>query len=194
MRLLTPLCKYFATEICSDITRDAMQVFGGIGYTMDSDVSKLHADSLIMTVYEGTSEIQASFALREMGKGALAVVGTELREELAAAASDPTLAPLAKRVQAALPGIEQTVSALITDLSHALLRAKLIAEMVINVIASTELLCQAVADPSRFDIAEAFIRRRMLETDNVRRRIEENTTGHIERDERILSRIATGGR
>jgi alkylation response protein AidB-like acyl-CoA dehydrogenase len=74
VRLLTPLCKYYATEICHDVTRDAMQVFGGIGYTMDADVAKLHADSLIMTVYEGTSEIQASFALREMGKGALAGV------------------------------------------------------------------------------------------------------------------------
>jgi len=74
VRLLTPLCKYYATETCDNITRDAMQVFGGIGFTMDADVAKLHADSLIMTVYEGTSEIQASFALREIGKGGLAVV------------------------------------------------------------------------------------------------------------------------
>ena len=194
VRLLTPLCKYFATEISSDITRDAMQVFGGIGYTMDADVSKLHADSLIMTVYEGTSEIQASFALREMGKGALAVVGTELREELSAAASHPALAPLAKQVEAALPGIEETVSSLITDPPQALLRAKLIAEMVINVVAASELLCQAVADPSRLDLAETFIRRRMLETENLRKRIDENTTGLLERHERILSRIPTGGR
>ena len=83
---------------------------------------------------------------------------------------------------------------MITDLSDALLRAKLISQMVINVIASTELLRQAVADPSRLDIAEAFIRRRTLETDAIRRRIEENTTGHIERDERILSRITTRSR
>ena len=89
VRLLTPLCKYFATEVCDDLTRDAMQVFGGIGYTMDADVAKLHADSLIMTIYEGTSEIQASFALKEMGKGALAVVFKELRTELAALHSDP---------------------------------------------------------------------------------------------------------
>ena len=74
VRLLTPLCKYFATEVCDSVTRNAMQVFGGIGFTMDADVAKLHADSLIMMVYEGTSEIQASFALREIGKGALSVV------------------------------------------------------------------------------------------------------------------------
>ena len=98
VRLLTPLCKYFATEVCDDLTRDAMQVFGGIGFTMDADVGKLHADSLIMTIYEGTSEIQASFALREMGKGALAVVFQELRTELAALHADPARDALARRV------------------------------------------------------------------------------------------------
>ena len=49
---------------------------------MEADAAKLHADSLIMTVYEGTSEIQASFALREMGKGALQLVLTQIRLEL----------------------------------------------------------------------------------------------------------------
>jgi len=34
VRLLTPLCKYFATEVCTEVTRDALQVFGGIGFTM----------------------------------------------------------------------------------------------------------------------------------------------------------------
>jgi len=33
VRLLTPLCKYFATEVCSDVTRDSLQVFGGVGFT-----------------------------------------------------------------------------------------------------------------------------------------------------------------
>ena len=97
-RLLTPLCKYFATEVCHDITRDAMQVFGGIGYTMDADVAKLHADSLIMTVYEGTSEIQASFALEEMGKGAPRRRVRAAWDELGAIGGDAKRADLAKRV------------------------------------------------------------------------------------------------
>ena len=108
LRLLTPLCKYYATEICHDVTRDAMQVYGGIGYTMDADVAKLHADSLIMTVYEGTSEIQASFALREMGKGALGVALAQMKDELGAMASDAKRAELAKLVDTSLgahPGL-----------------------------------------------------------------------------------------
>jgi alkylation response protein AidB-like acyl-CoA dehydrogenase len=187
VRLLTPLCKYFATEICDDLTRDAMQVLGGIGYTMEAHVAKLHADSLITTVYEGTSEIQASFALREMGKGALTLVFTELRNELAEVSTDPALAPLAARVREAIGLVEETAASLFGDVSQALLRAKLMAQMVINVISGTELLRQAAADASRHDLASAFILRRVLETEHMGRRIRENTEGQLERASRIIA-------
>ena len=189
-RLLTPLCKYYATEICHDVTRDAMQVFGGIGYTMDADVAKLHADSLIMTVYEGTSEIQASFALREMGKGALGVALAQMKDELGAMASDAKRAELAKLVDTSLARIQECAQVLFTDLPYALLRAKLIAEMVINAKAATELLQQVGADAARLDVAEAFVRRRVIESESMAKRIEQNHVGRLERDARILGRYA----
>ena len=190
VRLLTPLCKYFATEVCSDLTRDAMQVFGGIGFTMDADVGKLHADSLITTIYEGTSEIQASFALREMGKGALAVLFGQVRAELDAMQEDPARTALVKSVRHALLDVESTLQVLHADIGYALLRAKLLAEMVIAVMAATELLAQVGADPSRLDLAQAFIGRRMLEVESKGRRIRENAEGRLERDARIVARIA----
>ena len=190
LRLLTPLCKYYATEICSDVTRDAMQVYGGIGYTMDADVAKLHADSLIMTVYEGTSEIQASFALREMGKGALGVALAQMKEELGAMAGDPTRAELAKLVDTSLGRIEECAQVLFSDLPYALLRAKMIAEMVINALCATELLNQVGADAARLDLAEAFIRRRVIESESMAKRIEQNHVGRLERDARILASYA----
>src|SRR5438309_6408761 len=70
-RFFTPLCKYYATEISNHVTRQAIQVHGGIGYMAESRVAHYHSDSIITTIYEGTSEIQASFALKEMSKGAL---------------------------------------------------------------------------------------------------------------------------
>jgi hypothetical protein len=190
VRLLTPLCKYFATEVCSDLTRDAMQVFGGVGFTMDSDVGKLHADSLITTIYEGTSEIQASFALREMGKGALAVVLGEVRSELAEMTGDEARAALAERVREVTIQLEETLQVLYSDMNYALLRAKLMAEMVIGVIAATELLKQAGVDTDRIDIAHAFVRRRMLDVEHKARRIALNADGRFERDSRMLERIA----
>jgi len=191
VRLLTPLCKYFATEICSDVTRDAMQVFGGIGYTMDVDVAKLHADSLIMTVYEGTSEIQASFALREMGKGALDAVFTDARRELEGMQLDSKRSALARLVEQEIPRIESATKVLFSDIGYALLRAKLLAEMVIDVLAATELLRQVGADSTRLDLAESYVRRRMLQVESSARRIEDNHEGRLDRDARILG--AWGG-
>jgi hypothetical protein len=153
-------------------------------------VAKLHADSLIMTVYEGTSEIQASFALREMGKGALGVIVSELRGELGAMMSDPARSELAKLVDGTVSRIEECALVLFSDLQYALLRAKMIAEMVINVVAAGELLRQVGADPARIDVAEAFVRRRMIETESMARRIRENHKGRLERDERILAGYA----
>ena len=191
VRLLTPLCKYFATETCDNITRDAMQVFGGIGFTMDADVAKLHADSLIMTVYEGTSEIQASFALREIGKGGLAVVFKEIRSELAAMADDPLRADLAKRVEGMAERVEESMGVMFSDISYALLRAKLLTEMVIDVIASCELLQQVVADPDRLDIAESFIASHTIKADYLSRRIAENADGLLERNARLIASMTS---
>jgi alkylation response protein AidB-like acyl-CoA dehydrogenase len=187
VRLLTPLCKYYATEIGHDVTRDAMQVYGGIGYTMDADVAKLHADSLIMTVYEGTSEIQASFALREMGKGALAVALAQLKDELGPMAGDAPRAELAKLVDTSLARIDDCAQVLFKDLPYALLRAKLIAEMVINAKCSAELLRQVGADAARIDLADAYVRRRMVENEAMARRIEQHHGGRVERDAKIVA-------
>ena len=187
VRLLTPLCKYFATEVCDSVTRSAMQVFGGIGFTMDADVAKLHADSLIMTIYEGTSEIQASFALREIGKGALSVVFKEIRAELTSMANDPLRAALAKRVEGMAVRVEEATTVLFSDISYALLRAKLLTEMVIDVIASCELLHQVAADSDRLDIAESFISRRAIKVDHFARRIAENADGLVERNARLVA-------
>ena len=192
VRLLTPLCKYFATEVCTDVTRDALQVFGGVGFTMDSDVGKYHSDSLIMTIYEGTSEIQASFALKEIGKGALHVVFDVVRGELAAMQDDPARAGLAKRVVEMTHLVDQAAAAL-SDLGYALLRAKLLAEMVIDCAAATELLHQAGADPARLPLAEAFVHRHALDCEHKARRIQEHGGGRIGLDARVLAALHPQG-
>ena len=85
---------------------------------------------------------------------------------------------------------EETLQVLYSDMNYALLRAKLMAEMVIGVIAATELLKQAGADPNRIDIAHAFVRRRMLDVEHKARRIVQNADGRLARDFRLLERIA----
>jgi alkylation response protein AidB-like acyl-CoA dehydrogenase len=186
IRLLTPLAKYLATEACNDITRSAIQVHGGLGFMAESVPGKLHADAIITTIYEGTSEIQVSFALKEVGKGALAVIFDDVARDLAAL-TRPELAPYADRVRR---GIEQVLAAgvaLAADLGYALLSAQSLAESVISVVVSAELLRQADADPSRFDVAASWIERRMVDLEGRTERIRRGSPELIERCARMIA-------
>lgn len=55
---VSAMAKYYASEICVQIATDAIQIFGGYGYTKDFPVEKFFRDSKLCTIGEGTSEIQ----------------------------------------------------------------------------------------------------------------------------------------
>ncbi len=190
IRLLTPLAKYLATESCDEITRDAIQIHGGLGFMAESVVGRLHADGIITTIYEGTSEIQISFALKEIGKGALVVVFDELRKELDRMGEAP-LDELASKVRTGIEQILQASSALMKDFSYALLSARRLADMVIDVIVGTELLKQAQADPRRFDLAASWVNRKALEVETGARRLAEGDVTRVDRCEKIIDAFET---
>jgi len=52
------IAKYFATEAGDAMANDGIQAFGGYGYTREYEVEKIKRDVKVLTVYEGTSEIQ----------------------------------------------------------------------------------------------------------------------------------------
>jgi alkylation response protein AidB-like acyl-CoA dehydrogenase len=185
IRLFTPLAKYLATESCDEITRAAIQVHGGIGFMAETDVAKLHLDGIITTIYEGTSEIQVSFALKEIGKGALTIVFDELRKDLGALTS-AVLRPFAERVLVGLERIEEASVALIRDFGYALLSARAVADMVIAVLVSTELLRQADVAPGRMELAARWIHTKIPELEVHAQRVLEGDAGRIERCEKIV--------
>lgn len=50
--------KYYASEVCVRVSTEAVQIFGGYGYTKEYPVEKFYRDSKLCTIGEGTSEIQ----------------------------------------------------------------------------------------------------------------------------------------
>jgi alkylation response protein AidB-like acyl-CoA dehydrogenase len=52
------MSKLYASETAVWVTEEAIQIFGGAGYVRDNPVERLHRDSKIYTIFEGTSEIQ----------------------------------------------------------------------------------------------------------------------------------------
>ncbi len=59
------MAKYYSSEIAVKISTDAVQIFGGYGYTKDYPVEKYYRDSKLCTIGEGTSEIQKLVIARE---------------------------------------------------------------------------------------------------------------------------------
>jgi len=60
------MAKYYASEACVEISTDAVQIFGGYGYTKDFPVEKFYRDSKLCTIGEGTSEIQKLVISRDI--------------------------------------------------------------------------------------------------------------------------------
>lgn len=62
------MAKYYASEVAVRVATDAVQVFGGYGYTKDFPVEKYYRDAKLCTIGEGTSEIQKIVIAREIRK------------------------------------------------------------------------------------------------------------------------------
>lgn len=62
------MAKYYASEVCVWAATEAIQIFGGYGYTKDFPVEKFYRDSKLCTIGEGTSEIQKLVIARNVLK------------------------------------------------------------------------------------------------------------------------------
>lgn len=60
------MAKYYASEVAVQVATEAVQIFGGYGYTKDYPVEKFYRDAKLCTIGEGTSEIQKIVIAREV--------------------------------------------------------------------------------------------------------------------------------
>jgi acyl-CoA dehydrogenase len=66
--LESSMAKRFTADAAMRIATDAVQIFGGYGYTKDYPVEKLMRDAKLLQIYEGTSQIQRVVIARELLK------------------------------------------------------------------------------------------------------------------------------
>jgi len=69
--------KLYASEMANRVVYKAVQVHGSVGYSRESDVERMYRDARVLTIYEGTSEVQRMIIAREL-------LGTPERQRLAA--------------------------------------------------------------------------------------------------------------
>jgi alkylation response protein AidB-like acyl-CoA dehydrogenase len=79
--LLTPMAKYYSTEMSNRVTSDAIQILGGSGYMKDYPVERYFRDARITNIYEGTSQLQITAAVRGIISGGVERYYSERAED-----------------------------------------------------------------------------------------------------------------
>jgi len=185
LREITPLVKYFGSEEAIRVARVGMQVFGGYGVVKEYDVERFLRDSLILPIYEGTSQIQALMATKDL----LKVVVRDPRKLMRTGGFSPSLGSarfsgeVGQLYATALGDLDRSVKWLLWDVARrmgpkraadlmrgggepseaelelVLLSAERLTQMLAHLHIGRLLAQQAERWPERQQLAERFLRR-----------------------------------
>jgi len=111
--LLMPVVKGWSTEICQQVCYDAVQVHGGMGFVEETGIAQHYRDARIITIYEGTTGIQANDLvgrklLRENG-ATLRELIAEMRGVVAELAASDGMQSLATRLEEDIAALERAL-------------------------------------------------------------------------------------
>lgn len=112
--MLTPILKMFSSEYANQIAYDAIQIHGGTGFMKDFPVERMYRDARILTIYEGTSQLQVVAAIRHVLNGNASKLIESYEQEEVKAELQP-LREILKRMHAELDKAVETVKGMGND-------------------------------------------------------------------------------
>jgi alkylation response protein AidB-like acyl-CoA dehydrogenase len=153
--LLTPLAKYFSTEMSNRVTSDAIQVLGGSGYMKDYPVERYYRDARITNIYEGTSQLQIAAAVRTITSGAMERLFAERAEEDAVKSAKG----LSRKLLQARKLLSEAVTYLASrkDSRYTELYARKLVDMATGILTGYLLLKQSQHSARKKIVAKRFI-------------------------------------
>ena len=153
--LLTPMVKYYTTELSNKLAYDAIQIHGGNGFMQEYPVERLYRDARITNIYEGTSQIQLIWAISRIVRGDM---NDLLQAEAARPVSDPELNVLMQKTKQAQAMLGEVVAFLQgKDNDYREWVAKPVTDMAIDVYVSFLFLRQAELWDAKREVARAFV-------------------------------------
>lgn len=151
---LTPLTKYYSTEMGNRVCYQAMQVHGGVGYMREFNVERHYRDIRVTNIYEGTSQLQIVAAIGKLLGHAI----DTLLDGWCAQAFDPALEPLKAQLVQATALFKQATDALKSKEREVIdYYASDLAEMAVLLINSWLLLKDGLRLESKQELARFYL-------------------------------------
>ena len=153
--MLTPMSKYYASEMACSVSYDAIQVLGGSGYMKDYAAERYMRDARITTIYEGTSQLQVVAAVRGVASGGFeGYVGELEKVEYA----EPLLIELKQKLVEAKARILEAIQFIKSKpASYLDLAGRKLVDSAIIVIVGHHFLGQARTNDRKKRVARRFI-------------------------------------
>jgi len=154
--MLTPMSKFFGSEMCNEVAYKGIQVLGGSGYMKDYAAERHARDARITNIYEGTSQLQVIAAVRGVTSGVFKTYTEELESRYAT--DDAELAALQQTLVSAKDEILDAVTFVKTQSGAYLeLVARNLVEAAIYVLCGHYLIGQAAKCDRKKKIAKLYI-------------------------------------
>lgn len=153
--LLTPMVKYYASEMCNKTTYDALQIFGGAGFMRDYEIERLYRDARITTIYEGTSQLQVVAVVGGITSGLF----FKLLEIKISQSFPEAFNPLVEKIRECEKLLQQAVGSVKAKNDHLYLEyhARGLVDMATETLIAVLLLQNSIKSDHKFDIAKKFI-------------------------------------
>jgi alkylation response protein AidB-like acyl-CoA dehydrogenase len=157
--MLTPMSKYYCSEMACRVTDRTIQVLGGSGYMKDYAAERFLRDSRITTIYEGTSQLQVVAAVRGVSSGSFDLWTAEWDQKTYA---EPVLAGLKEKLLEGKRRILEAVQFVKSrPASYLDLSGRRLVDSAIAVLIGHLLLGQGARDQRKQRVARRFIEREM---------------------------------
>ncbi|MBR2003817.1 MAG: acyl-CoA dehydrogenase family protein, partial [Thermoguttaceae bacterium] len=153
--MLTPMSKYYCSEMSISVATDAIQVLGGSGYMKDYAAERYLRDARITTIYEGTSQLQVVAAIRGLTSG---VFQGYVAEFEAKDLGDEALEALKEKLIAVRAELDDAIAyARNLGASYVDLRARKLVDAGIAILVGHYLLSQATKCDRKKKVVDYFV-------------------------------------
>ena len=159
--MLTPMSKYWASEMCMRVSNDSVAVLGGSGYMKDYAAERHLRDARITTIYEGTSQLQVLAAVR----GVMAGTALTVLDELLTRDWPPEIAPVAEQVREGQKLLARAMEFIKAQNSteYMDLCGRRLVDMAINLIVGALFCDHATASPAKKAVLHRWLSVRLPE-------------------------------